>query len=137
MRTSFTLAAAAILGALVATGNAQSAPPADQEPAKQRAAAALKPGDVLGTDNWELAKDLLPPEILRHYKDGEYANKIVEWPAGIYKWDPQFKAATEANAGQLTVSPQGTIVYKGTGQQPPLIYGLPFPIIDPSDPYAG
>ena len=37
MRTSFTLAAAAILGALVATGNAQSAPPADQEPAKQRA----------------------------------------------------------------------------------------------------
>ena len=50
---------------------------------------------VLGKDNWELAKDLLPPEILRHYKDGEYVNKIVDWPLGIYLWDPPFKAASE------------------------------------------
>ena len=67
-----------------AQAGAPQAPPADQEMlAKQAKESGLKPGDVLGKDNWETAKDLLPPEILRHYKSGEYVNKIAAWPVGI------------------------------------------------------
>jgi len=118
--------------------DAPKAPPADKDMlARQAKEAGLKGGDVLGKDNWESAKDLLPPEILRHYKDGEYANKIVDWPQGIYKWDPEFKAATDANDGRYVVSPEGTVIEKSTGKQPPLIYGLPFPHLDPKDPHAG
>ena len=54
----------------------------------------------------------------------------VDWPAGIYIWDPQFKTASDANAGRYMVSPEGTVVDKSTGKQPPLIYGLPFPEVD-------
>jgi len=117
---------------------ADAAPPSDAEmQAKAAREAGLKPGDVLGKDNWELAKDLLPPEILRHYKDGEYVSKIVDWPLGSYRWSPQFKAASEANADRYTVSAEGTVVEKSTGTQPPFIYGLPFPRIDPKDGNAG
>ena len=37
---------------------------------------------VLNQSNWQLAENLLPPEILEHYKTGGYANPIVEWPLG-------------------------------------------------------
>lgn len=114
------------------------APGAPAEAARDTGSPAeLKPGDVLSKGNWDRATDLLPPEILRHYKNGEYVNKIVDWPLGVYNWDPAFKAASEANAGRYVVSPEGTILDKDTGKQPPLIYGLPFPQIDPQDPNAG
>lgn len=117
---------------------APQAPAPDKEMlAKQAKEAGLKGGDLLAKDNWELAKDMLPPEILRHYKDGEYANKVIDWPLGIYRWDPEFKAATDANADRYVVSPEGTVIEKSTGKQPPLIYGLPFSHIDPKDRNAG
>lgn len=116
----------------------QEAPPPDQEmAAKQAKEVGLKAGDVLSKANWELATDLLPPEILRHYREGQYANKIIDWPLGVYKWDPQFKAASDGNADKYTVTSEGTVVDKSTGTQPPLIYGLPFPTVDPQDPNAG
>lgn len=99
-------------------------------------ATALKAGDVLGQANWELAKDLLPPEILRHYKDGEYTNQIIDWPLGIYRWSPEFKAATEENVSRYAISPAGTVVEKASGQKPPFIFGLPFTHIDPKQPDA-
>ncbi|GIW44592.1 MAG: hypothetical protein KatS3mg077_1874 [Candidatus Binatia bacterium] len=97
----------------------------------------LAPGTMLGKDNWQLAEDLLPPEILKHYREGHYQNKIIEWPEGIYRWDPQFLAATQANKGKYAIAPEGTIIEVATGVQPPFIYGLPFPEIDASrDPTA-
>ena len=122
----------------LAQADAPAAPPPDQEMlAKQAKEAGLQAGDVLGKNNWELAKDLLPPEIARHYKDGEYVNKIIDWPAGVYRWDPQFKTASEGNADRYTVSPEGTVLDKSSGKQPPFIYGLPFPSVDAKDPTAG
>jgi len=121
----------------LAAARAQTAPSPDKEMlAKEAKETGLRAGQVLGKDNWELAKDLLPPEILRHYKDGEYANKIIDWPQGIYIWDPQFKAATETNRGHYVVNQEGTVIDKATGKQPPLVYGLPFPDIDAKDPTA-
>ncbi|HSQ01616.1 MAG TPA: DUF1329 domain-containing protein [Candidatus Dormibacteraeota bacterium] len=98
---------------------------------------ALKPGMVLDQSNAQLAEGLLPPEILAHYKDGGYSSAIVDWPLGTFNWPPDFKAATEKNAGQFKLSETGTVVLNSTGEQPPFILGHPFPIIDPADPQAG
>ena len=101
------------------------------------AADDLKPGDVLDATNWQKAEGLLPPEILKHYQNGDYANPIVDWPDGKYITPPDFRAASEKNAGQLDTDASGSIVEKGSGKQPPFILGYPFPIIDPADPKAG
>jgi hypothetical protein len=101
------------------------------------ARAELQPGMVLNQDTWQQAEGLLPPEILAHYKNGEYANVIAEWPIGLLQFPPDFKAASEKNASQLDVDDNGTIIEKSTNKQPPYILGFPFPIIDPADPKAG
>ncbi len=93
----------------------------------------LKPGMTLDQSNWQLAEGLLPPEILDHYKTGGYANPIVDWPTGSFNIPPDFKAATEKNAGQFKISETGTVVLNSTGEQPEYIMGYPFPIIDKAD----
>ena len=118
------LLAMTALVACAATAHAQA--PAD----------GLKPGMTLDQSNWQLAEGLLPPEILNHYKDGGYANPIVDWPVGTFNWPPDYKASTEKNAGQFKISDTGTVVLNSTGEQPQYILGQPFPVIDPADPQA-
>lgn len=96
----------------------------------------LKPGDVLGKDNWQLAEGLLPPEILAHYRTGDYVNAIVDWPADLYTWPPDFLAASKANEGRFDIGAAGQIIDKATGKQPEYILGFPFPSIDPKSPKA-
>lgn len=98
---------------------------------------ALEAGDVLGEDNWQLAKDMLPPEILAHYRKGEYRNRIVSYPQGSARWEKSFAEASEKNASLLAVDERGSIIDKETGKQPDYFYGIPFPEIDPKDPNAG
>jgi hypothetical protein len=97
----------------------------------------LKPGDVLSKDNWELAKELLPPEILRHYEHGEYANQIVEWKNGMQPWPKAFIEGTQHNAEALALDAKGNIVEKATGNRPDHICGFPFPNVSAGDPDAG
>jgi hypothetical protein len=97
---------------------------------------ALAAGVTLGKNNWKLAEGLLPPEILAHYRDGAYANPIVEWPVDFYNWPTDFKAATEANVGKYEIGPEGQVIEKATGEQPAYIIGFPFPEIDENDPRA-
>src|SRR5262245_59337288 len=99
-------------------------------------AADLKTGDMIDKDSWQKADGLLPPEILRHYKEGEYANKFVDWPAAMTTFPPDFKAGSEANEGKFTTSPEGTILDKATGKQPAYVIGFPFPTIVEKDPAA-
>jgi len=127
-RTLSVLWMAAVLHWLAAAGVSQQ--PAEVAP-------GLKVGDVLDQSNAQLAKDLLPPEILRHYQNGAYRNRIMAYPIGSAHWEKAFREATEKNAGQLDVDARGTIVEKGTGKPPAYNYGIPFPIIDPNDPKAG
>jgi hypothetical protein len=96
----------------------------------------LKPGMTLGPDTAALAKDLLPPDVLRHYEKGEYVNPIVAWPEDVYTWPVDFLAGTKTNAGKYAIR-DGAIVDKATGKQPPYIFGFPFPTITPDDPQAG
>ncbi len=97
----------------------------------------LQPGDVLSQKNWQLAKDLLPPELLRHYERGEYTNKIVPWENGMQKWSKAFTAGTQRNAQELALDPKGSVVEKVSGKRPPYICGFPFPTVSAADPHAG
>src|SRR5712692_11926189 len=74
------------------------------------ATGGLKPGEVLNQTNWKSAEGLLPPEVLKHYQHGDYANPIVDWPLGMFKFPPDFRAGSEKNAGQLDIDAVGTIV---------------------------
>ncbi|MEO8603390.1 MAG: DUF1329 domain-containing protein [bacterium] len=128
MRKSWTGALAVLLALILGLGRAT----ADEK----EVAPGLKVGDTLDQSNAGKAKDLLPPEILKHYEQNDYRNKIVEYPLGSARWEKAFAAATEQNASQLDVDDIGTIVYKGSGKQPDYLYGIPFPTIDANDPKA-
>jgi hypothetical protein len=96
----------------------------------------FKTGDMVDKGSWQKAEGLLPPEILRHYKEGEYANKFIDWPTAKFNYPPDFKAGSDANEGKFTTSPEGTILDKATGKQPQYVIGHPFPTIDDKDPSA-
>lgn len=102
----------------------------------EEVAPGLKVGDTLDQGNADLAKDLLPPEILKHYKNGDYHNKIIAYPTGNAHWEKSFLEATEQNATRLDADERGTIIDRTTGKQPDYYYGIPFPKIDPKDPKA-
>lgn len=124
-----------VLVLLIATAALISTRPGRAE--ETAATGDLKGGDVLDASNWQKAEGLLPPEVLKHYQNGEYANPIFDWPAEQWEWPPDFRASTEKNAGQFDLDDTGAIIEKGSGKQPPYILGLPFPVIDPADPKAG
>jgi hypothetical protein len=100
-------------------------------------AAGLAPGAVLDRTSADEAKDLLPPEILKHYKTGEYINPIVDFPDSRWDWDDEFKEGTKWNAEHVVLDEHGSPVDKATGRRPPYLIGLPFPSISPEDPDAG
>jgi hypothetical protein len=128
MRNAWTRALAASVTLWLLQGGARAV--------AQEVAPGLKVGDTLDQSNWQGAKDLMPAEVLKHYEKGEYKNPIVDYPLGNARWEKSFLEATEKNAGQLDVDDAGTIVFKGTGQQPEYLYGIPFPNIDANDPKA-
>ena len=101
------------------------------------AKAELKPGMVLNQDTWQQAEGLLPPEVLKHYKNGEYSNPIVEWKKEHFNWPPDFLEASKQNEGKYDVDEEGGVIDKQTGKRPDVILGFPFPVIDPADPNAG
>jgi hypothetical protein len=96
----------------------------------------LKAGMVLNQQTWQLADGKLPPEILKHYKEGDYINKIVSWPKDFFEWPEDFLAASKTNEGKYEIGDKGHVVEKATGKQPDYIIGFPFPTIDENDPKA-
>jgi hypothetical protein len=96
---------------------------------------ALTPGSMLDASNAGEADGLLPPEVVGHYKSGQFKNRIAAWPKGPV-WEDAFEAASRANAAKLDVNERGTIVDKASGKPATGLYGLPF-AIDRSDPKAG
>jgi hypothetical protein len=91
--------------------------------------------DVVDQQTAATYEQVLPPEVLAHYKAGEYRNEIGAWPANP-PWEQGFADASTANAKRLTVNDAGTIVEQNGGAPATGIYGLPFRI-DPADPQAG
>ena len=66
-------------------------------------APGLAVGDTLNAANASKAKDLLPPEILKHFEKDEYQNPIVSWPTGIIHWDHSFEDAIKENEGKYAL----------------------------------
>ena len=101
-------------------------------------APGLAVGDVLDGSNAARAVGLLPPEILRHYENGDYRNAIASWPDGILHRSATFDAASAANVGRYALDPDsGTIVDAATRAPARDIYGLPFAQIAAGDRDGG
>ena len=105
-------------------------------PARKASGSGLETGSVLDRSTAQLARGMLPDELLRHYEQGEYVNPIVDYPLGAPDWEASFLEATKHNAETLTVDEHGTIIDRATGKQPPYLYGIPFPNVDANDPNA-
>lgn len=99
--------------------------------------AVAKPVAELNEQTWKMAEGLLPDEFLNRYKNGDWRHSIYEPPAGTHFADEDFLTASDANEGKFALGADGQVVDVATGKQPPYIYGLPFPKIDPKDPQAG
>ncbi|MGH7786352.1 MAG: outer membrane lipoprotein-sorting protein [Candidatus Binatia bacterium] len=100
------------------------------------AAAELKPGDVLGPDNWEQARGLLPDEFLAAYQRGDFRHPVGAFTLEQIGDDPVFSAAMHANRGRYGLDAQGSIIDLQTGAPPDYVYAWPFPDIDAADPQA-
>lgn len=132
------LGAAVFVAAFVVALVATAAVAADgQNGSREEVAPGLYVGDVLDEHNANLARELLPPEILRHYAQGDYRNPIIAYPVGSARWESAFVEATARNAATLDVDANGSIVEKATGRSPAYTYGIPFPTLDASDATAG
>ena len=93
---------------------------------------------MLDGSNAARAVGLLPPEILRHYENGDYRNAIASWPDGILRRSATFDAASAANVGRYALDPDsGAIVDAATGAPARDIYGLPFAQIAAGDRDGG
>ena len=106
---------------------------------RQDVRAELKDGEALTSENWQQADGLLPPEILDHYKRGDYTATVADTSLPKYKsmaFPTEFKEATEANIGKYKLGPAGNILNTSDGSPAGFIMGAPFPKIDPKDPDA-
>ena len=101
------------------------------------ARAELTTGTMLQQSNADQANGLLPPEILKHYKGGDYMNQIVDFPNGRFRWDDGFDAATRQNGERIILDESKAPVDKTTMKQPAYLTGLPFPDIREDDPDGG
>ncbi len=64
--------------------------------------AGLRSGDTLDQNNWQKAEGLLPPGILDHYKNGEWATTVIEHPKKVRLGGQDFREGTEKNRGKFT-----------------------------------
>ena len=87
----------------------------------------ITPGMTINKNNAQVAVAVLPPEILKVVQAGDL--EITVQATTDVPLREEYIEATVAHAAQVTLGPDGT----------PLQYvaGLPFPLIDPTDPQAG
>ena len=91
---------------------------------------------MLGRDNWEEAKGLLPDEFLEAYHRGDFRHEIRSWDPPRLGDEPIFAAALKENEGRYDLDAEGSIVDRTTGKPAGDIVAWPFPKIDPADPRA-
>jgi hypothetical protein len=94
-------------------------------------------GTKLGKANWEIAKGMMPDEVLGFYERGEYENPIMhlDGKSGVVV-DPRLDEVSKSNFGRFDVNDKGTVVDVKTAVRPKTITGRPFEI-DAADPKAG
>ncbi len=89
--------------------------------------AGLAPGTALSSGNWQIAQEVLSPEILRAVRDGEFTILLQE--TSDVPVSPAYINATLEQAAQVSLQESGNLSeYQA---------GLPFPLLDEADPEAG
>ena len=88
--------------------------------------AGISPGLTIDKGNWEVAKEVLPPEILKYLQAGDFTITVQETTDTPLR-EEYIKATLEHYAK----------VELGEGELKNYVAGLPFPLIDPQDPKAG
>src|SRR5689334_13018959 len=86
-------------------------------------------GTMIDPSSADKVKDLLPPEIYKHYQAGDYKNSVVDFPDSKFKWDDGFEDATKRNGQTLVLDENKQPIDKTTGQRPEYLTGIPFPDI--------
>jgi hypothetical protein len=97
----------------------------------------VSPGTMIDPSSADQVKDMLPPEIYKHYKAGDYKNPVVDFPSSKWRWDDGFEEATKKNGQTIILDENKQPVDKATGQRPEYLMGLPFPDIQENDPDGG
>jgi hypothetical protein len=91
------------------------------------AAAQVKSGDVVSRNNAEKARELLSPGVYWRVQQG-MTIKVV--PTERIEWPPPYQVATEKYSAQVRLSEDNRSLVG-------YVAGLPFPLVDANDPYAG
>ncbi|HZC44907.1 MAG TPA: DUF1329 domain-containing protein [Candidatus Acidoferrum sp.] len=87
--------------------------------------AGVNPGDTITKDQADKVADLVSPGNLVLVKQGMTMTIV---PTDRLEWPPPYKSATEKYSAQVQLAPDGTLKnYKA---------GLPFPLVDATDPQA-
>lgn len=87
----------------------------------------LAPGAALSRGNWQLAENVLPPEILAAVREGGLT--ILLQNTSDLPLSPEYMTATIEHAPEVSLAETGKLTHYQAGQ--------PFPLLDPADPYAG
>ncbi len=99
---------------------------------------SLKPGDVIGKDNWKKVEGLVPDDMVKWVREGKVIMNIGEFgydASNDAEWD---EYGLKHNVGKYSLNKEGVIIETATGKYPKWVYGYPFPEIDlKKDPDAG
>src|SRR2546428_2682638 len=125
--TSRVVAGLLVMMSLAPSRVARCEPPPDSP-------SALRPGTVLGGENWEAAKGLLPEEFLEAYRKGDLRHEIGSWEPPKLGEEPTFAAALKENEDRFDLDDEGSIIDRRTGKAARDITAWPFPKIDRADP---
>lgn len=118
-----------LVAAVVAAAVLAAAPPS--------ASGEVTPGTMIDRSTADQVRDLLPPEIHKHYRNGDYRNPVVDFPPGRFRWDDGFDQATTRNGERLTLDAAKQPVDRASMQRPDYLTGIPFPQISEGDPDGG
>lgn len=87
----------------------------------------ITPGTKITKDNYQIAEKVLPPELLRVVQAGDLEVTVQE--TTDVPLHAEYIAASIEHFGQAQIGEDGELKNYTTG--------LPFPLLDPSDPQAG
>ena len=87
----------------------------------------LTPGVIVSAQNWQVARDMLPEELLARVRAGNLTITVA--PTGDFPLHENYRAATLRHAVDVRLDARGNLAQYSAG--------LPFPLLDPADPDAG
>src|SRR5208283_1457114 len=121
----FSIAAAVLLTERVEVRAQPAAPDSPAASSSPEAAAALKPGTIIGADNIDQYLRYVPSAARFAVAHG-FRMRIL--PERRVEWSQGFQHATEKYAAQVSLDKDGYITN--------YVAGMPFPLLDATDPAA-